>query len=61
MGFQAQQINCVRKEDEIVEGAEDDIKLNYYMLAWQRSFDEEDGCLKWKVVDLQYQQIGDYI
>ncbi|GMH69637.1 hypothetical protein TrVE_jg11373 [Triparma verrucosa] len=65
LGFQAQQINCIRKKVssklEIIEGAEDDIKLNYYMVAWQRIFDEEDGCLKWKVVDLQYQQIGDYI
>ena len=51
--FMCQQINCVRKKEsnEIVEGAEDDIRANSYVVAFQREYDEEKGELNWKMVD----------
>jgi len=62
LSFMCQQINCVTKtsssdsgKPEIVEGAPDDIRANFYMVAMQREFDEEDGNLKWKVVDMSFQ------
>ena len=46
-----QQINCVRKkkDGEIVEGSEDDIRANSYVAAFQREYDEEKGELNWKI------------
>jgi import inner membrane translocase subunit TIM44 len=54
--FMAQQINCVKKkkDDEIVEGAEDDIRANSYVTAFQREYDEEKGELNWKIVDFRF-------
>lgn len=54
--FMCQQINCVRKKDDgtIVEGAEDDIKANSYVAAFQREYDEEKGELNWKIVDFRF-------
>ena len=53
--FMAQQINCVRnKEGEVVEGREDDIKANSYLLALQREYIEEEGALNWKIVDFRF-------
>jgi import inner membrane translocase subunit TIM44 len=54
--FMCQQINCVRKkeDDTIVEGAEDDIKANSYVAAFQREYDEEKGELNWKIVDFRF-------
>jgi len=52
--FMVQQINCVRKKDElktIVEGAEDDIRAYSYIAAFQREYDETKQELKWKIVD----------
>ena len=52
--FMCQQINCVRKatDQTIVEGGEDDIRGNYYIVALQREFDDQSGELRWKIVDL---------
>ncbi|CAM9664249.1 unnamed protein product [Laminaria digitata] len=51
--FMCQQINCVRnKKGEIVEGAEDDIRATYYILAFQREFNDNEAELRWKVVDM---------
>ncbi|CAM9308902.1 unnamed protein product [Choristocarpus tenellus] len=51
--FMCQQINCVRNRDgEVVEGAEDDIRATYYILAFQRDFIEKEAELRWKVVDM---------
>merc|ERR1712194_915178 len=53
--FMAQQINCVRnKEGEVVEGREDDIKANSYLVAFQRNYDESEGSLNWKIVDFRF-------
>ena len=53
--YMAQQINCVRNKDgEVVEGREDDIKANSYLVAFQRAYDEDDGHLSWKIVDFRF-------
>ena len=54
--FMCQQINCVRKkkDGEIVEGSEDDIRANSYVTAFQREYDEEKGELNWKIVDFRF-------
>lgn len=53
--FMAQQINCVRNKDgEVVEGREDDIKANSYLMAFQRVYIEEAGTLNWKIVDFRF-------
>jgi mitochondrial import inner membrane translocase subunit TIM44 len=51
-----QQINCVRKKDggEIVEGSEDDIRANSYVMAFQREYKEIEGELNWKIVDFRF-------
>jgi len=43
-----------RELGEIVEGSEDDIRANSYVVAFQRQYDEEQMSLNWKIVDLRY-------
>ncbi len=43
-----------RELGEIVEGSEDDIRANSYVVAFQREYDEEEMTLNWKIVDLRY-------
>lgn len=54
--FMCQQINCVRKKKtgEIVEGSEDDIRANSYVVAFQREYNEKLGELNWKIVDFRF-------
>jgi len=61
--YMCQQINCVRKKDDdtIVEGAEDDIRANSYVAAFQREYDEENGELVWKIVDFRFNGAIAYI
>ena len=39
---------------EIVEGSEDDIRANSYVVAFQREYNEEKMELNWKIVDLRF-------
>lgn len=39
---------------EIVEGGEDDIRANSYVLAFQREYNEEEMELNWKIVDFRF-------
>ncbi|KAL7537183.1 hypothetical protein ACHAWF_005683 [Thalassiosira exigua] len=39
---------------DIVEGSEDDIRANSYVIAFQRVYDEEKMELNWKIVDLRF-------
>lgn len=41
-----------RRKGEIVEGAEDDIRATYYILAFQREFSDDEAELRWRVVDM---------
>lgn len=54
--FMCQQINCVRKKKDntIIEGNEDDIRANSYVVAFQREYNEEKGELNWKIVDFRF-------
>jgi import inner membrane translocase subunit TIM44 len=54
--FMCQQINCTRrkKDGEIVEGAEDDVRANSYVAAFQREYNAERGELNWKIVDFRF-------
>ncbi|EQC36780.1 hypothetical protein SDRG_05614 [Saprolegnia diclina VS20] len=48
----AQQIHCIRnREGEIIEGAEDEIKANFYVFAFRREYDEDEMALRWKIVE----------
>lgn len=40
------------RKGEILEGAEDDIRATYYILAFQREFNDDEAELRWKVVDM---------
>lgn len=40
------------RKGEIIEGAEDDIRATYYILAFQREFNDDEAELRWKVVDM---------
>lgn len=54
--FMCQQINCVRKKSDgsIVEGSEDNIQANSYVVAFQREYIEEKAELNWKIVDFRF-------
>lgn len=39
---------------EIVEGSEDDIRANSYVIAFQREYNEERMELNWKIVDFRF-------
>eukprot|EP00816_Leptocylindrus_hargravesii_P006987 CAMPEP_0196820544 /NCGR_PEP_ID=MMETSP1362-20130617/75795_1 /TAXON_ID=163516 /ORGANISM="Leptocylindrus danicus, Strain CCMP1856" /LENGTH=373 /DNA_ID=CAMNT_0042199475 /DNA_START=144 /DNA_END=1262 /DNA_ORIENTATION=- len=55
--FMCQQINCVRNKDgEVVEGGEDEIRANSYVVALQREYDDENGTLNWKIIDFTLAQ-----
>jgi import inner membrane translocase subunit TIM44 len=61
--FMCQQINCVRKKEDgtVVEGSEDDIRANSYVAAFQREYDEENGELRWKIIDFRFNGAIAYI
>lgn len=51
--YMAQQINCVRDEEgKVVQGKEDEIKANSYLVAFQR--EHGDGGMVWKIVDFRF-------
>ena len=39
---------------EIIEGSEDDIRANSYVVAFQREYNEEKMELNWKIVDFRF-------
>lgn len=43
-----------RELGDIVEGSEDDIRANSYVVAFQREYDEEQMALNWKIVDFRF-------
>ena len=52
--FMTQQINCVRnREGDIVEGGPSDIRAYFYVMAFQRNYDEKEAALSWRVIDFQ--------
>jgi len=52
--FMAQQVNCVRnREGDVVEGYPSDIRAYFYVMAFQREYDDTSHELAWRVVDFQ--------
>jgi import inner membrane translocase subunit TIM44 len=46
---------CMDEElGDIVEGSEDDIRANSYVVAFQREYNEEKMELNWKIVDFRF-------
>lgn len=54
VSYAVQQINCIRKKGEIVEGRADAIVMKFYSLAFQQAYDEDDGSVKWRIIDYQF-------
>ena len=52
--FMTQQVNCVRnREGDVVEGYPSDIRAYFYVMAFQREYDDTSHELAWRVVDFQ--------
>ncbi|KAJ8605429.1 hypothetical protein CTAYLR_003302 [Chrysophaeum taylorii] len=50
--FMTQQINCIRnREGDVIEGAPDDIRAYFYVMAFQRHLVQDH--LTWKIIDFQ--------
>jgi len=56
--YSVQQINCIRdKAGEIKEGNETEVRMKFYSMAFQQSYEETEGTVKWKVIE--YLFVGD--
>lgn len=56
--YSVQQINCIRdKNGEIKEGGENEVRMKFYSMAFQQSYEEAEGTVKWKVIE--YLFVGD--
>lgn len=52
--FMTQQVNCVRnREGDVVEGSPSDVRAYFYVMAFQREYDDQSHELAWRVVDFQ--------
>jgi hypothetical protein len=62
VGFQAQQVHCITdKKGEVVEGADDKVTNNFYILCMQRDWDDEAGELQWKIIEFSLMMQMDYV
>lgn len=53
--YTVQQIHCVRnKKGEVVDGSESDVRAKFYSMAFQQSYNEDEGIAEWKVVDYEF-------
>ena len=52
--YMVQQINCIRKKGEIIEGSETDVVAKFYSIALTQEYLEEDGEVRWKIVDYEF-------
>lgn len=51
--YMVQQINCVRnKAGEIIEGGETQVVAKVYSIAFRQVYMEDEGYVKWKLIDL---------
>jgi len=58
--YMVQQINVVKKDGEIVDGDENKVVARFYSLAFQQQYEEDDGVVKWRIVDYEYGGDMDY-
>eukprot|EP00605_Chrysophyceae_sp_TOSAG23-4_P001351 GSChrysophyteH1.ASY1.ANO1.1469.1 assembled CDS len=49
--YMVQQINIITKDGEIVDGDANKVVARFYSLAFQQEYDEDDGSVRWKIVD----------
>ena len=62
VGFQAQQVHCITdKNGEVVEGADDKVTNNFYILCMQRDWDDKAGELQWKIIEFSLMMQMDYL
>ena len=54
--YMVQQINCIRKgkEREIIEGGESQVVAKFYSIAFTQEYIEDDGEVRWKIVDYEF-------
>ena len=52
--YMVQQINCIRKNGEVIEGSENAVVAKFYSLAFQQEYDEETEEVRWKVADYEF-------
>ena len=52
--YLVQQINCVRKKGEIIEGSETNVKRKIYNIGFMQEYDEDDSSIKWRIVDYEF-------
>ena len=62
VGFQAQQVHCITdKKGDVVEGADDKVTNNFYILCMQRDWDDDAGELQWKIIEFSLMMQMDYV
>jgi mitochondrial import inner membrane translocase subunit TIM44 len=52
--YMVQQINCIRKAGEIIEGSEEAVVAKFYSVAFTQEYMEDEGEVRWKVVDYEF-------
>ena len=54
--YMVQQINCIRKgkDREIIEGGEAQVVAKFYSIAFTQEYLEDDGEVRWKIVDYEF-------
>ena len=61
LSFVSQQIFCVKNaRGKIIEGADDKVMAHVYLMAMQRDWDDEEDCLKWKILEFSPQGSTEY-
>lgn len=52
--YMVQQINCIRKAGEIIEGSESAVVAKFYSIAFTQEYLEDEGEVRWKIVDYEF-------
>lgn len=52
--YMVQQINCIQKKGEIIEGSETDIRAKFYTMAFHQNYDEDTQEVTWQIVDYEF-------
>ena len=52
--YMVQQINVIKKDGEIIDGDDSQVVARFYSMAFQQEYDEDDGVVRWRIVDYEY-------
>jgi len=52
--YMVQQINVVKKDGEVIDGDDSQVVARFYSMAFQQEYDEDDGVVRWRIVDYEY-------